>query len=327
MLKRKLWRDLLINKTQFISIFLMAFLGMWIFVGFNSESTGGAKTISDYYAMTDMADYWLLGNSFSIEEEKKIEKVPGVAAVERRLLLNGETELSEGGIARSDEEADADKYAMQIMFVESQEISKMVLRSGESYKQGKDGIWIEELFAKAHDLKPGDTMKLKLGSMELEGKIRGLIRHPEYVYYLSEEETIMPNYANYGYAVLSETEYPGTDGIVYNQMLVRSDAAVDVSDTAQKQMLKNRLEKAIDRDGIVITDREQNESYAMFDSEIEQHTTMGAMFSAVFLLIAVLGIVTTMTRLTTNQRTQIGTLKALGFSKRTITKHYMSYGF
>lgn len=327
MLKHKLWRDLLINKTQFISIFLMAFLGMWIFVGFNSESTGGAKTISDYYEMTDMADYWLLGNSFSIEEEKKIEKVPGVAAVERRLLLNGETELSEWGIARSDEEADADKYAMQIMFVESQEISKMVLRSGESYKQGKDGIWIEELFAKAHDLKPGDTMKLKLGSMELEGKIRGLIRHPEYVYYLSEEETIMPNYANYGYAVLSETEYPGTDGIVYNQMLVRSDAAVDVSDTAQKQMLKNRLEKAIDRDGIVITDREQNESYAMFDSEIEQHTTMGAMFSAVFLLIAVLGIVTTMTRLTTNQRTQIGTLKALGFSKRTITKHYMSYGF
>ena len=50
------------------------------------------------------------------------------------------------------------------------------------------------------------------------------------------------------------------------------------------------------------------------------------MFSAVFLLIAVMGIVTTMTRMTSNQRIQIGTLKALGFGKRKITWHYMSYG-
>lgn len=328
MLKRKLWRDLLVNKTQFISIFLMAFLGMWIFVGFNSESTGGGRTIKEYYEETAMADYWLLGTSFSTDEEKTVEDLPGIADAERRLLVTGETDLAgEGNAALSDEEADADKYAMQIMFVETQEISKMVLQSGESYKEGKDGIWLEELFAKAHDLKPGDTMNLKFGGMELEGKIRGLIRHPEYVYYLSEEETIMPNYANYGYAILSDTEYPGTEGITYNQMLVRSDDTVDTEVAAQKLMLKNRIERAIDRDGVVVTDRGQNESYAMFDSEIKQHTTMGAMFSIVFLLIAVLGIVTTMTRMTTNQRIQIGTLKALGFSKKVITKHYMSYGF
>lgn len=328
MLKRKLWRDLLANKTQFISIFLMAFLGMWIFVGMNSESTGGGKVIKDYYAETNMADYWLLGTSFSADEEERVEKVPGVAAAERRLLVTGETELTGGEkTASSDAEADENKYPMQIMFVESQELSRMVLMSGESYKAGKEGIWIEELFAEAHHLKPGDLCKLKFGGMEVEGEIKGLVRHPEYVYYLSEEETIMPNYANYGYAILSETSYPGADGIIYNQMLVSSDDTVDVEDAAQKLMLKNRIERVIDRDGVVVTDRDQNESYAMFDSEIKQHTTMGAMFSVVFLLIAVLGIATTMTRMTTNQRIQIGTLKALGFSKKVITKHYMSYGF
>ncbi len=48
-------------------------------------------------------------------------------------------------------------------------------------------------------------------------------------------------------------------------------------------------------------------------------------FPAFFILIAVLGIMTIMTRLTMKQRTVIGTLKALGFSNINIVLHYMSY--
>ena len=40
MLRRKLWRDLWQNRTQFLSIFLMAFLGMMVFAGIDAESNG-----------------------------------------------------------------------------------------------------------------------------------------------------------------------------------------------------------------------------------------------------------------------------------------------
>ena len=40
MLFKKMWRDLLQNKTQFISIFLMALLSMFIYVGLDAESSG-----------------------------------------------------------------------------------------------------------------------------------------------------------------------------------------------------------------------------------------------------------------------------------------------
>ena len=53
---------------------------------------------------------------------------------------------------------------------------------------------------------------------------------------------------------------------------------------------------------------------------------MGGVFPIVFFLIAALAMLTTMTRMTNNQRTQIGTLKALGFSQRKILLHYLSYG-
>lgn len=54
---------------------------------------------------------------------------------------------------------------------------------------------------------------------------------------------------------------------------------------------------------------------------------MGAVLPVLFLLIAVLTMVTTMHRLTAKEKTQIGTLKALGFKNRRILRHYTSYAF
>ena len=100
-----------------------------------------------------------------------------------------------------------------------------------------------------------------------------------------------------------------------------------MSDDDSIDIIREKLEKAFDRDDIAVTDRDQNLSYATFDAEVRQHKAMGLMFAVVFLAIALLGIVTTMARVTASQRTIIGTMKALGFSKARITFHYVSYGF
>ena len=65
----------------------------------------------------------------------------------------------------------------------------------------------------------------------------------------------------------------------------------------------------------------------MLDSEMAQHKMIGSVFPIVFMLIALLAIITSMNRLISNQRIQIGTLKALGFSSGKIALHYTGYGF
>ena len=52
---------------------------------------------------------------------------------------------------------------------------------------------------------------------------------------------------------------------------------------------------------------------------------MGSVLPVLFLAIAILTMVTTMHRITANEKTQIGTLKALGFRDRPILRHYCSY--
>lgn len=68
-------------------------------------------------------------------------------------------------------------------------------------------------------------------------------------------------------------------------------------------------------------------SYSRYQGEIDEGSAYVGIFSGLFLFIAMLSVITTMTRVVKKQRLQIGTLKALGFQKSKITAHYVGYGF
>ncbi len=108
--------------------------------------------------------------------------------------------------------------------------------------------------------------------------------------------------------------------MVYTELLITTGQAPDAA-------LEDKINSALNGHYSVYLDRNSFGSYSMFYNEIQQHKAMGSVFPVVFLAIALLTILTTMTRMVNNQRTQIGTLKALGFQKRTILLHYISYGF
>ena len=73
--------------------------------------------------------------------------------------------------------------------------------------------------------------------------------------------------------------------------------------------------------------REDSGSDKQIQDEIKQHVILAVMFPIIFVMVALLILLTTITRIVNNQRTQIGTLKAIGFKNRTLMIHYLSYGF
>lgn len=101
---------------------------------------------------------------------------------------------------------------------------------------------------------------------------------------------------------------------------------VDVEDTDRLQETSLALEEACG--GVLaVTGRNMNVSWAAYQSEVEEGQTYSVIFTGMFLLIAVLSVVTTMNRFVRRQRTQIGTLKALGYRNRRIILHYVGFGF
>ncbi len=74
-----------------------------------------------------------------------------------------------------------------------------------------------------------------------------------------------------------------------------------------------------------VFDRKSNVGAAVYGSNAEKINDVAKVFPAFFLLIAVLVALTTMTRMVAEERTQIGTLKALGYGKRVILLKYLVY--
>ena len=95
---------------------------------------------------------------------------------------------------------------------------------------------------------------------------------------------------------------------------------------AEKELIDAKDEIAkIEKPTWYVLDREQNSGYASFIQDTESVANIGKVFPIVFFIVATLISLTSMTRMVEEQRTQLGTLKALGYNKIQIAGKYVLY--
>ena len=305
MLFKKMVRDIKNHKIQFISIFLMVFLGVYVFTGFGAESFGFEETSSTYYGETNLADGWIYASNIDDDFVNKVNDLSSTKDSERKLIVNS--------IADFDNDPD-----ITLHFLEDNDISKFYLVKGEEFNLSDgDGVWLDIRFAEAKNLTVGDNISFTFEGMTVEKEIKGLGYSPEHLYQTSDSSMI-PDYDKMGFAYLSYEAFPVSD-VPYNVLLVKYDGN---SSNYEKQ-----LDDDLTRDYSSFLPRAQHPSFAEFQDETEQHQMMTDVIPVIFIIISMLTLLTTMTRIINNQRMQIGVLKALGFKNRTIMFHYISYGF
>ena len=305
MLFKKMLRDIAKHKAQFISIFLMAFLGVFVFAGVGGESVGLEVNVNDFYNETNLADGWIY--SYGIND----------IYMEQVDLLGPTTQMERQYVVESMGDFDNDPE-ITLHFVENNTISKFYLLEGEKLDiNDEDGVWLDKSFADAKGLKVGDNITFEFEGHKIEKEIKGLGYSPEYVYHASSY-SVIPDFNKIGFAYLSHNAYPG-DNISYNVLEVKFDGT--------PENFNDILSYKLDGYYSSFVERSQHSSVSQFSEEMDQHKMMGDIFPDVFILIAMLILLTTMTRIITHQRTQIGILKASGFKNSSIILHYISYGF
>ena len=104
-----------------------------------------------------------------------------------------------------------------------------------------------------------------------------------------------------------------------------SDAALELSKAqAELSSARNTID-SMEQPRIIILDRNTNTGYLALDNNSDIVMGVSTVFPAFFLLIAALVCITTMTRMVEEERTQIGTLKALGYTNTEIISKYLAY--
>ena len=301
-------RDFKDHKAQFLSIFLMALIGVFAFTGISGEVVGMVDGSNSYYENTNLADGWIYGEEISDDVFSDIKSMEEIKDAQREMVVDTVANYS------SDPE-------ITLHVVEgNQNISKFYLFKGKDFDPNdEEGIWIDKRFAHGRKLDIGDKITLKFDGNKVSKTVRGIMYSPEYVYYI-QEGSLLPDFSQVGFAYIPSK---GADfDIVYNTI------ALDGYEELDEKDFKSALEDKLGQKAYVqYVDRDNNVGIKTLQDEISQHQMFSGIFPAIFVLVSLLTLVTTMSRVISAQRMQIGTLKAMGYSNKSIILHYLSYGF
>lgn len=276
-----------------------------IFLGFNIEWKSLEHDAFTFLDDTNYADFRIYSeNGFTEDDIKAIQDIDGVDAATRYFNVNVDIKDTKKSVA--------------LNVSENYTVSTMMIMDGTEYDENSDGIWLSDKFADANNIKIGDELTFTYTGVEIIGKVVGLVKSGENLICVADENQLMPDYEAFGFAYITPKMLENALGMTfYPQINIISD------------MDKADLEEEIkDATGttFLVTTKDEHYSYAGVLSEAEEGKTMGSIMPVLFLAIAILTMVTTMHRISANEKVQIGTLKALGFRDRKILMHYTSYG-
>lgn len=306
MLIRKLFRTAWKYKAQFISMIVMVAIGVGVFIGFNMEWYSLQKDTSSFFAETNYADYRIYSDDGFTEND--------VAAIKEIEGVNGATRVLAVNVGVKDT-----KKSLALFSPEEYGVSTMKVMSGSEYDENSDGFWLSDKFAAANGIKTGDTLTVTYRSFEISGEVVGLAKSGEYMICVADENQLMPDYNSFGFVYASPEKIKKAIGIMFYPQ-------INVLSGLDKAEMEKEVAAAIGKTTLVLS-KSEHYPYAGAQSEIEEGQSMGAILPVLFLLIGILTMITTMHRITANEKTQIGTLKALGFRDGKILRHYTSYGF
>ena len=334
MLKKKMFRDIKQNLSQFITIFLMVLIGVMVYVGIEAYMDGMTSAADNFYKNNNIQDLNVMGN-LSDKDLDKIKSLDNVKDAEKKLVVN------------AIDKDDKDKTYL-LSFIDSNNISKFHIMDGEKFDVNKKGAWVDNFYAEKNNLKVGDTIKIKYDTFSLEEKILGLINVPDHIYDVKDESEFVPNRENFGFVYLSVNEIPESyiKDLVMKEMKITDEEIfdkyvtnfnykeyipynyimVDVNKKKNVTSVKEDIEDKVSNAKAIVK-IEDTLSYQRYQGEIDEGASYVGIFSGLFLFIAMLSVITTMTRVVKKQKLQIGTMKALGIKNSKIVMHYIGYGF
>lgn len=323
MLFRKMLRDYKANFGAFFSVFLLAALAMALFCTFEGHVLSQKVARENYHKECNLSDVWMYGEGFSDDELDTVRNLDFVKDAQLRMSVTGSA-------------PDCDGAQVDIYLERENLVDTPYYISGEPFDPtDTDGIWLANAFARLRNIKVGDDFTIEYNGITFTREVKGLVESAEYefreadgdadvyleniaIVYMSYDAFPIRDYINHMVDKISDEKLAKI--MPYTQMII---VTTDGGGLAHEEALA----ESIDHDYSAIVDRKSIPGLARLDSELEQHQSFSYLFVIIFVGIAILVIATSMGRMVEQQRTQIGTMNALGLKRHKIMLHYISFSF
>jgi putative ABC transport system permease protein len=311
----KLFRDVVRLWAQSLAIALVVAGGVASLVMAVGSFNSLEETRIAYYERLQFADVFALARRAPKTLLTEIAEIPGVAAAEGRIVKLALLDIPEFAEPATGEFISLPEGGQP-------RLNQLYLRSGRlPQPTSEQEVVVTDGFAKAHQFVAGSRFSAILNGRKRELVIVGTALSPEFIYALGPGDR-MPDDRRFAIVWMAEKALAAAydlDGAFSSVNLKL------LPDTPEPEVIK-RLDSLLDRyGGQAAYGRRDQFSHAYINHGMEMLRNMSRTLPPIFLLVAAFLINLTLTRIVALEREQIGLFKALGYSNRAISLHYVKF--
>lgn len=315
-LTRKLLRDLRATAGPLATVTLTLAVGVASMVGFLGTYRDMTACRDRYYERYHFADIDVLLRRAPLGVLPELRGLPGLDRLEPRIHRTVPMEV--GGVP--------ERLAARVVSLPEHgdpELNRLRLVAGRMPRPGgAPEVVVSEDFGRARALHPGSRLTLLVEEQARRVEVVGWATSPEFVFVVPSGGGIVPEPANFG-IVWARRRWAEQ---VFDMEGAFDDLLATVARGSSPEAMARTLERRLRRHGVLLaTPREQQQSHAVLRDELRNLYNNARFLPTLFLLASALVLNLVLSRLVTTQRTQIGTMKALGLSRPRILLHYASF--
>ncbi len=317
-INRKLARDLWSSKGLFTAVIIIIFLAVSFFGSMFMAYQNLSNSYNYTYENLNFADLTVKVAEDASGAEDQLKAINGIEAVTGR--MNADYALTLPGEQTS-------KVLVRAISLPSSEsvradtVNDVYIQEG-TYFPDRDGnfILLEQNFAKHHELEPGQTVTMDVNNQDISFEIAGIATSPEYVFFAKSRQELLVSPEVWGVVFVPET--------IRNSLLNGpvNEFCFSFGDSVDAEGITSEIESILSEYTIMdIVPKEDQASYAGLETDLEQFEVIAEMFPALFIIVGAMAIYILLTRIVYNQRSQIGLMKAVGYSSRSVMIHYLGF--
>lgn len=315
-LDKKLIRTLWWSRGQSIAVAMVVLSGTACYIAIASAHSNLVLTRDSYYDQYRFADFEIQLERAPLTAVFKIESLPGVRQARGRIVedvnldLEGEDEPRIGRIV-SMPNHDADV------------LNDIILMEGRYFSEGKQNeVILSQRFAQENGLEIGDSIEASIDNKKHTLRVIGTALSPEYVYTIRSVQELVPNFERFG--ILWVKQDFAETALDMNEAC--NNIVGSVENPEELDALLDKAEDILDSYGVFAkVKREDQISNRFISDEIKGLEVTAKIIPGLFQGIAALILLVLLNRMVRKERTEIGLLKAYGYSNFAVAFYYIKY--
>jgi putative ABC transport system permease protein len=313
-LDRKIVRDLMHMRGQFVAVALVVTCGVASYVSMVSTYRSLLVSQSQYYSDYRFANVFAQLKRAPDSIANQILDIPGVLALKTRVVRD--VILDVPGLAEP-----ATGRLVSIPDRQAPVLNDLFFRQGRYVaERHSEEVIASEAFVQANHLQLGDSISAVLNGRWKKLVIVGIALSPEYVYEVRGGAEFAPDNRRFGVLWMGYEALASS----FNMEGAFNDVSLTLSLGASEEDVITRLDQILARfGGTGAYGREEQVSHRFLSDEIAQNRVTGTALPAIFLGVASFLLSMVLSRLVGTQRPQIAVLKAFGYSNSVIGAHYL----